>query len=424
MRTHLTERVAKALRVEGRRNVIVHDETVSGFGLRATPAGAKSFVLWYRIAGRERRMTIGAWPDWSCVAAREEAKRLKREVDRGCDPLAERMEMRAAPSMADLVERYLAEHGPSLAPRNAADQRSMLHKIVLPEWGARKAADITASDVDRLLSKMAAGRARPAKAKPKRKRSRPLAPPRPTPVRANRLGEILRKMFNLAVRWGIRPDNPATGFARRPEYPRERYLDPGEIGRLADALSAHPDQRAANVIRLILLTGARRGEALNARWEQFDLDRGVWVKPAATTKQRRMHRTPLSRTAVALLATIRAGAPQHCPWVFPGDAPGKPLQEVRGLWAAVTAEAGLTDVRIHDLRHTFASLLVSGGMSLPMIGRLLGHTQVQTTQRYAHLADDPLRAGLDTVGDMLRPRLRIVEPDGESRKAGRSGLRA
>ena len=163
-----------------------------------------------------------------------------------------------------------------------------------------------------------------------------------------------------------------------------------------------------------MLTGARRGEVLNARWEQFDLEHGVWTKPAATTKQRRMHRAPISAAAVQLLRTIKASVPEDCPWVFPGYAKGKPVHEVKRFWQSIREQAGIPDVRIHDLRHTFASLLVSGGMSLPMIGRLLGHTQVQTTHRYSHLFDDPLRAGLHQVDQLLRPKLKLVETAAES----------
>jgi integrase len=218
-------------------------------------------------------------------------------------------------------------------------------------------------------------------------------------------------MFNLAIRWQMRTDNPTAGFSRFPEIPRDRFLSADEIKRLADVLAAHPNHRCANVIRLILLTGARRGEAMNARWDQFDLENGIWTKPAATTKQRRLHRVPLSKAAIELLSTIRSGVPTGCPWVFPGEIKGNPLREMQSFWEGVRDKAKLGDARIHDLRHTFASLLVSGGMTLPMVGRLLGHTQAQTTLRYAHLYDDPLRAGLDQVGDTLRPKLKLVSND-------------
>lgn len=292
-----------------------------------------------------------------------------------------------------MVDRYLEEHAAKLAKRNRNDQASMLRKLVEPAWGPRKAAEIQPDDVDRLLRQIAGGT--------RGKRDR-----KPTPVRANRVGEILRNMFNFAISWRIRTDNPAAGFARNAEAPRDRYLSTDEISRLSAALDAHPNRRAADAVPLILLTGARRGEVLGARWDQFDLDAAVWIKPAATTKQRRLHRAPISAFAAALLRTIRLRVPEDCGWVFPGDAEGKPLQDIKRLWEDVRAKADLPTVRIHDLRHTFAPLLASGG--LPMIGKLLGHTQVQNTQRYAHLLDDPLRAGLSEVNDKLNSRQPIV----------------
>jgi integrase len=383
MKAHLTERYVKGLQPK-QKNIIVYDEEVVGFGVRITSGGTRAFILTYRVAGRERRLTIGAWPDWTVTAAREEAKRLKREIDQGRDPMAERDEARESPNVRQLIDRYLEEHASKLARRTRNDQASFFRKFVEPAWGPRKAAEIQPEDVDKLLRWLTNGT--PGK------RGR-----KPTPVRANRIGEVLRKMFNLAIRWRIRTDNPASGFARNAEVPRDRYLSTQEIGRLSAALEAHPNQRIADAVRLIMLTGARRGEVLNARWEQFDLDAAVWIKPAATTKQRRLHRAPISSAATALLRTIRLRVPHDCEWVFPGDAEGKPLQDIKRFWDDVRDKAELPNVRIHDLRHTFASLLVSGGMTLPMIGKLLGHTQVQTTQRYAHLLDDPLRAGLERV---------------------------
>jgi len=411
MRVKLTDRFAKQAAPRGRRSPIFMDEEVIGFGLQVRETGRKSFTLDYMFEGRRRRLYIGDFPDWSTQAAREHAKLIKREIDQGIDPLAVRDERRTAPTVKHLIERYLTEHVVRLAPDSACDYRSMMMTYVMPVWGQRKVIDIRRSDVDQLLVEVAKGRARPHKAKTKQKRLKPLRSPRPTPGRANRVGGAVRKMFNLAIRWEMRADNPAAGFIRNPENPRERFLDVTEIGRLSEVLNEHKNQRMADVIRLLMLTGARRGEVLNATWDQFDLDRAVWTKPAHTTKQRRLHRTPISGAAVQLLRTIRARVPAECPWVFPGDAEGKPIHEIKRFWDDVRKRAKLTNVRVHDLRHTFASLLVSGGMSLPMIGKLLGHTQVQTTQRYAHLFDDPLRVGLNQVGEMLRPKLKLVASD-------------
>jgi integrase len=212
----------------------------------------------------------------------------------------------------------------------------------------------------------------------------------------------------------MRDDNPATGFRKRIETERDRFLSPAEIGRLATALGEAEDQRGATIIRLCLLTGARLGEVRCARFDQFNLDLLVWSKPAATTKQRKIHRLPISEDVAAIVRQRRAAADGKCPWLFPGDAEDKdqPVQDLRRFWRGIQTKAELPDVRVHDLRHTFASLLVSGGASLEMIGKLLGHTQHKTTQRYAHLVDAPLRAGVNTVADLVKPRLRVVGSDG------------
>jgi hypothetical protein len=240
MKVHLTERVAKAAEPKSSGDRRIFDDDVVGFGLCVYSSNARAFFLRYCIAGRRRYCTIGSWPDWSVSAAREQAKQLKREVDSGSDPLARRIEARHSPTMSGLIDRYLEEHALQLSPRNRSDQTSILRKIVAPEWGTRKVTDITAEDVDRLLVKAAKGRPRPRK-----------HPPRPgtkiivkaTPVRANRVGEVMRKLFNLAIRWQMRTDNPASGFTRNPEIPRDRYLSADEIKRLADVLTTHQNRR-------------------------------------------------------------------------------------------------------------------------------------------------------------------------------------
>jgi integrase len=268
------------------------------------------------------------------------------------------------------------------------------------------------------LNKVAAGRARPAKKKPNN-RARKLQGPKPTPVRANRTGEVIRKMFAYAVKWNWRGDNPAMGFRRRMETPRDRYLSKEEIARLASALDAAQDDRASSIIRLCMLTGARVGEVRQARFEHFNLEHLSWTKPAIITKQRRIHRVPISDEAAAIVRQRRLAVVKGSPWLFPGDTPGQPVQEIRRFWKHIQKEAGIEDVRIHDLRHTFASLLVSGGASLEMIGKLLGHSQLQTTQRYAHLMDSPLRAGVSAVASAFKPKPRLVHnADREPARAG------
>lgn len=406
-RTKLTEKVIREAEPVTGRDYQIFDTDVRGFAACIYRGGGRAFTLDYRYAGRQRRMTFGRWPEWSVSAARERARELRREIDAGGDPLAQRETKREAPRVTDLIERYCAEHLPKLSARSAADQKSALAKIVAPVWGRKLVTEITQTDVDKLLTLIAEGRARPHKEKPNN-RARKLQGEKPTPVRANRIGEVLRKMFTLAVQWGWCEDNPAQRFHRRTETPRERFLSKEEIASLAAALDGAEDRRAADIIRMCMLTGARLGEVRQSRFEQFNLEQLSWSKPPAMTKQRRVHRVPISDETAAIVRQRLLLVPKGAPWLFPGDTPGQPVQEVRRFWAKIQKETGLADVHIHDLRHTFASLLVSGGASLEMIGKLLGHSQTQTTQRYAHLMDSPLRAGVDAVASAFRPKPRLV----------------
>ena len=410
-RQKLTEKLVKnAQPVEG-KDYQLFDSELRAFALIVYRSGSKAFTIDYRHAGRPRRMVFGRWPEWSVSAARIRAKELRRDVDAGYDPLKQRQQMREQPKIRDLIDRYLIEHASKLAKANEADQHSMMEKLVAPHWENRLISEITRSDVEQLLTKVAEGRARPHKAKPNN-RARKLQGPKKTPIRANRVGEALRKAFSLAIEWGWREDNPASGFYRRLENPRERFLTKDEIDRLANALDHDEDQRAADIIRICMLTGARVGEVRQSRFEQFNLDLLIWTKPASTTKQRRMHRVPISENVAAIVRQRQLVVPNSSPWVFPGDVAGQPVIEIRRFWKRIQREAQIEDVRIHDLRHTFASLLVSGGASLEMIGKLLGHTQLQTTQRYAHLLDAPLREGVNAVAGMFQPRrFRVVGDD-------------
>lgn len=254
----------------------------------------------------------------------------------------------------------------------------MIQKLVLPAIGRLKVHEVRREDIDRLHREVS----------------------RTRPIRANRMVQMLSKMFALAMRWEYRSDNPAKGVHRNPEQKRSRYLSADEMNRLTSVLATHENQASANVVRLLLLTGARRGEVMSATWDQFDLDAGLWIKPSAHTKQKKEHRVPLSAAAIQLLTEIKATAgPSPC--VFPGRKPGEPLTDIKNFWAGVCKKAILEDCRIHDLRHTYASILASAGLSLPVIGALLGHTQPNTTARYSHLFDDPLREATERVGKLI-----------------------
>jgi len=208
----------------------------------------------------------------------------------------------------------------------------------------------------------------------------------------------------------MRSDNPTQGVERNNEERRYRYLSGDELCRLTDALATHSSQSAANAIRLLLLTGARRGEVLSATWDQFDLEIGTWTKPSSHTKQKREHRVPLSAPVRQLLAEMREAAnnrhahwqpPEASPYLFPARSGDGSMADLKSSWTAICRTANLQGLRLHDLRHTYASVLAGAGFSLPLIGALLGHTQSQTTARYSHLADDPLRAATERAGAIV-----------------------
>jgi integrase len=353
-------------------------KTVRGFGARQTAAGARSFVLNYRFDGQERRLTIGAFPTWSAVQAREEARRLRREIDQGVDPLAQRAAEREAPTIARLAERYVEEHLPRKRPGSARDDKAMLKGWILPALGNKKVASVRPADIEALHTKITKTGAR---------------------TRANRVTALLSTMLSLAVRWEIVGRNVARGAVQRnPETKRRRYLQSDEIARLSTALAAAPSQDAADAIRILSLTGARKTEVLAATWGQFDLKAGTWSKPAESTKQKADHDTPLGAAVLEILTRRKVTA--NSEYVFP-SRDSKGYLNIRTTWETVRKTAGLEDVHLHDLRHSFASILVSGGASLPLIGALLGHANPSTTARYAHLFMDPQRAAVERVGSII-----------------------
>lgn len=378
MGQRITERFIKSLEAPVNGNRVYYDADIVGFGARITAAGVVSFVLNYYARGRERRYTIGRYPELNATAAREEAVALRDIIRHGGDPMEHKQNERAAPTIADLYNDYIERHAKiHLRPNTIRSAEGMAQKHILPKIGHIKVADLTRRDVEELHNSV-----------------------KDSPYQANRVRALLSKMMNLAKAWEWRDDNPCEGVPKFREEKRERWLSTQEIERLCDALDKYPNQSVANAIRLILLTGARKSEALTARWEDFNLELGVWTKPSHHTKQKRTEHVPLSAPALQLLVSMKETANSN-PHLFPGDVPEEPLQEIKWAWAKLCRQAKIENVRIHDLRHTYASHLVSSGMSLPIVGRLLGHTQPQTTARYAHLADDPLRQATNRFASIV-----------------------
>jgi len=384
----------KSLRPPKHGNVIFWDDDIPGFGARITVAGVIAFVLNYRMGGRQHRHTIARWPEWTADAARDEANELLQNIRRGVDPLENRKNDREQPTVRELADEYLERHAlPHKRPGSIRNDRQMLEKIILPRFGRHRVSAISLRDVQALHSSL-----------------------RKTPYHANRVLSLLSKMFSLAVDWGWRDDNPAEGVERFHEDRREKWLTKDELIRLETALREYPDQETADAIRLLILTGARSGELLKAEWPQFDLERGTWTKPSHHTKQNQIETVPLNRAAIVILADLFERRRSN--YVFPGREQGSRVT-LRRPWIQVLKAAGLArieqeqgkrgrlltrykpTVRIHDLRHTFASHLVSSGQSLHIVGKLLGHTLPSTTARYTHLNDKALRASTNVMGNLL-----------------------
>lgn len=405
MRDKLTDRTIKSLPTPATGNRIHYDSEVPGFGCRVTAGGARSFILNYRTrTGRERRYTIGDFSvtgdGWSTSTARGEAERLRVAIRGGADPMEEIEADRNAKTVADLVQRFEEEHLPRKRAHTADSYGIVLARHVLPELRNRTVAELRYTDIADLHRKVTRTSG---------------------PYQANKVLAVLSKMFALAVQWGWRPDNPVKGIERNPEVARHRYLSPAELVKLTEALNELPDQQAANILRLLLLTGARKSEVLAARWDQLDLAEGIWTKPGSTTKQKTLHRVPLSAPARQLLVDVHAQAEAKAKaegvsmgdYVFPGRGSAHRI-DIKDAWLAACIASGIVTVtktkdrtivkasaRIHDLRHTYASVLASAGLSLPIIGALLGHSQPVTTARYAHLMDDPLRQATERVGAIV-----------------------
>ncbi len=360
----------------------VFDNALAGFHLRIKPSGLKSFAIQYRTrGGRQRSLTLGRYGTLTVDEARHEARLLLTQVAKGEDPSLDRNTKRHSVSMQGLWDEYLVKHAkPKKAPRSVVEDEAIWRLWLNKTIGPIKVDQLGRKDVEHLHASM-----------------------QHVPSRANRMLALLSKMMNLAVLWGYCEKNPCMGIPKYREVCRERFLTSDEREALASVLGKESDRCAANATWLAMLTGARRGEVLNAKWDQFHLDghAPIWILPASNTKQRRINRKLLSAQAVMLLSEWK----QECPnsdagWVFPGKDPMLPRPDLKGPWRRIRKTAKLEDFRFHDLRHDFASLAVGDGWSLSMIGKYLGHNSVQTTQRYAHLQDDPLRAMAERIGTL------------------------
>lgn len=384
----------------GDRDVFEWDDAMPGFGLRVKPSGAKSYIIQYRRGAVSKRMTIGSSALLRLEQARERARRFLLAAKDGRDPAVERHETRTAPNISDLADRYLAEHAElRKKPSSLSADRRNITNHVRPLLGKLRVQDVTSEHIDQFLRDVQAG----ITAKDERlgRRSRRIV--RGGAGVANRCAALLSKMLNLAERWKLRPvgSNPCRGLEKFRERKVERMLSTEELGRLGDALAKYTRSPfAVAAIKLLAFTGARLGEVLSLRWEWIDFERGEARLPDSKTGAKTLHLPPPALTVLSELPRMEGN-----PHVIIGARDGAALVNLEKPWRMIRNVAGLDDVRLHDLRHAFASVAASSGMGLPIIGKMLGQSQAATTARYAHLANDPVKAAAASVASKIASAL-------------------
>lgn len=396
----LTKRTAD-LATMGDKVTVIWDEELRGFGLRIYPNGRKVYIVKCRIKGRQRFITIGQHGPVTADQARSKAYNILSEAKNGRDPARELDRTRKSPTMKELGERFLKEHvAVRCKPSTEAEYKRSVELFINPKLGTRKATDIERRDITELHHSLSH-----------------------IPYQANRTLGVLSKMFNLAEAWGIRPDgsNPCLHVKKYPEEKRERFLSPKEYAALGKALreieeEGSETQSAINVVRLLMLTGCRLGEIMTLKWDHVDLKSREFRLPDSKTGAKIVHFGEAVAEVLEKVERIEGN-----PWVITGRKEGARLTDLQHPWRRIRTRAGLPDVRIHDLRHSYASGALALGEALPMIGKLLGHTQVQTTARYAHLSNDPVKAAAGKVSDMISAAMLGTKPKAKrSRKSSKS----
>lgn len=416
----ITKRVVDAAE-PGERVYRIWDAELKGFGLKVTPAGAKTYIATYRAgtgrAAPQREYTLGKHGVLTPDQARELARKVLSEARLGGDPQAERKRLRGELTVAQLCDLYLEEGTSGKKASTLSSDRYRINSHIKPLLGKKPLSSITQGDVERFMRDVAAG-----KTAVKRERIGPRAytQSRGGKGTASRTVGLLGGIFSFAVRHKLRPDNPVHGVTRYKDGRSERFLSTQELARLGETIeAAEAEGRNAMglaVIRLLVMTGARKGEIEALRWDEVDFEQSALrLKDSKTgAKAVSIGAQPLAllaelaekAKAERLEAEVKARAegeelPPPSPYVFPASK-GAALHwtGTKKVWEAVRAKAGLPDVRLHDLRHTYASLAVTaagGAHSLAVIGKLLGHKDVRTTARYAHLADDPVKQAANRI---------------------------
>ena len=396
MKKRITKTVVEKAEA-GEKDSFAWDTEVKGFGVRVRPSGQRYYVLKTRVSGRQRWFTIGQHGSpWTADMARDEALRLLVDINSGKDPSAQRDAKKLAIDVAGLAERFFEEYvAQRCKEKTQRDYRQIVEQHIVPALGKRGIADLGRSDVSKFHHDL-----------------------RKTPYMANRCLAVLSKMMNLAEEWGLRQEgtNPCRHVKKYKEEQRQRWLSEEELKRMGKALRT-AEQKGAHTpwflaaIRLLLFTGARLSEITTLKWEHVDLKAGLLKLPDSKTGKKVI---PLNEPALAVLQNLPRD--QDNPYVIVGKKPQSHLVEIQKPWRRLRASAELPDLRIHDLRHNYATVAAGLGQGLPLIGKLLGHSQAQTTMRYAHADQDPLKAATNAVGQNISDALNAVQRTKSGRK--------
>lgn len=375
-RFRFSKKRIEALPIPATGRAEYRDLMTPGLVLRVTANGAKSFSLFRRVNGHPTRLTLGTFPAVTVEQAQRRARELLGEITKGVDPRNARRAAREEPTLADLFAHWLETHAKQHKRTWMEDERQ--YNVFLKPWASRKLSSIRKADVQALHAKVGTKNGRYA---------------------ANRLLALVRAMFNKTADIGYAGDNPTAGIKKFPEEKRDRFLHGDELRAFFAALADEPQGVLRDFFLVSLLTGARRSNIQAMRWEDIDFGTRLWRIPETKSGQPAV--VPLVAPVVELLRS-RATTRNDSPWVFPGRGATGHIVEPKTAWARIIKRAGLRDVRPHDLRRSLGSWMAIGGASLPVVGKMLGHSQPSTTAIYARLSVDPVREAAEkAAGAML-----------------------
>ncbi|GAA0763924.1 site-specific integrase [Actinomadura yumaensis] len=375
-KAHLTQAfVANAGCEVGKKKTDWYDTHIPGFILERRVSGKGTYYLRYNdVIGRQRQHKIGGVDDVTCAAARKKAQELRSEVVMGGDPGAKKALAKSIPTYGELAQKHLAFAKLHLKSYNDLESCMRIH--IIPRWGNIRLTDITSQSVGQWLNEKRVGGLAPAS--------------------VEKMRVILGRSFVLGASWDIpgTERNPTRGIPRKPlNNGRERFLTPEETARLKAAVAASQNPQLQHIVGLLLLTGARLRELLEARWENVDVQRRSWFIP--TSKTGKPRHVPLSTPALAIIDQLPRF--KDCPWLVPNPETRLPFVSIKHGWQRAIREARLPGLRLHDLRHSAASFMVNSGVDLFAVGKVLGHASYQSTQRYSHLANDTLLKAVEAA---------------------------